>query len=493
MLNTSVMNSLILKLLSPNSTAIFGEASDHVRLATDIADSLIPYYGFLSRFIQEFVGFGPTDLIPVAILLFMLKHLWRGFVAFFKAWLSATIILEEHDQLFRKTLDWSTRQSALKRARHLQAVSRRNINQHEEESTESYSPEPFFHFGKWDAEKPPTYQPPVETTFWIWWRRHLFIVERRRVRSQATILRDPEKEYVVFRTPGFSTRPIQMLIQEIKRSDVRNLTTAKYPSSKESSRFRSSPWTVVSVGPARHIESVYLAQQKRGDIVNDMNAFLLPKNERWYKKKGIPYRRGYLFYGPPGTGKTSLSVALAGLFGLDIHVISLVDFTLTDGDLNHLFNNLPQKSIVLLEDIDCAHLRRHDEESSTDKGISLSGLFNAIDGAATNEGRLLIMTTNHRDRLDEALTRPGRVDMEVEFNLASRKQIHDMFTMFFDEYEPKGDENIASMAKKFSELVPAEKISTAEIQNFLIARKTEPKRVILEGKDWAENILKDKG
>ena len=35
------------------------------------------------------------------------------------------------------------------------------------------------------------------------------------------------------------------------------------------------------------------------------------RRKRWYKTRGVPYRRGYLLYGPPGTGKTSLIQALA--------------------------------------------------------------------------------------------------------------------------------------------------------------------------------------
>lgn len=53
--------------------------------------------------------------------------------------------------------------------------------------------------------------------------------------------------------------------------------------------------------------------------------------------------------------------------------------------------------------------------SSSRNLVTLSGLLNAIDGNASQEGRLLIMTSNDPDALDAALTRPGRIDKKVYF------------------------------------------------------------------------------
>lgn len=55
----------------------------------------------------------------------------------------------------------------------------------------------------------------------------------------------------------------------------------------------------------------------RDDIID------FQKNEDWYKKRGVPYRRGFLLYGPPGTGKTSFINAIAGDLRLNLCVLSL--------------------------------------------------------------------------------------------------------------------------------------------------------------------------
>ena len=64
-------------------------------------------------------------------------------------------------------------------------------------------------------------------------------------------------------------------------------------------------------------------------------------------------------------------------------------------------------------------------------GCSVAGLLNAIDGVAAQEGRMLFMTTNHLERLNEALIRPGRVDVRLEFTHASAEQITDFFVRFY--------------------------------------------------------------
>ncbi len=177
-------------------------------------------------------------------------------------------------------------------------------------------------------------------------------------------------------------------------------------------------WVKIAERPCRPLSTVVLSEKSKTEVLSDINEYLNPETARWYANRGIPYRRGYLFYGPAGTGKTSLTFALAGVFGLDIHVVSLLEPTLTEEELGMLFTTLPARCIVLLEDIDTAGLIREDAEGDEKaegregrkarsgdggdwnvvdltkalkkanrigdedkKGISLSGLLNIIDGA----------------------------------------------------------------------------------------------------------------
>jgi len=77
--------------------------------------------------------------------------------------------------------------------------------------------------------------------------------------------------------------------------------------------------------------------------------------------------------------------------------------------------------LLLLEDVDAVFRERRPEDD-TRSGVTFSVLRDAIDGVAAQENRILVMTTNHYDRLDAALIRPGRVDVEEYFGPADAEQ-----------------------------------------------------------------------
>lgn len=185
-------------------------------------------------------------------------------------------------------------------------------------------------------------------------------------------------------------------------------------------------WTPVGSRPIRPLSTVVLPRNKACELLADCREFL--DSEDWYAHHGIPYRRGYLLYGPPGTGKTSLVMSLAGELRLDIYVVTLSSPAMGDETLRQLLNTAAPRSILLLEDVDAAFL---DREAAAGSKLTFSGLLNAIDGVAAQEGRLLFMTTNHIERLNSALIRPGRVDYRLELTYADRYQTKQLFINFY--------------------------------------------------------------
>ena len=252
---------------------------------------------------------------------------------------------------------------------------------------------------------------------------------------------------------------IKELLEEAQRAFLEKdgKKTIIYRGSKSGSG-ADPRWVRCMSRPPRPLSTVVLDEAQKNNFIDDIKDYLHPSTRRWYSNRGIPYRRGYLFHGPPGTGKTSLCYSVAGLFGLKIYVVSLNSASLTEDGLAGLFQDLPRRCIVLLEDIDTAGMaaKRADEPAPTEeaaakaktedqsanntsttppKGISLSALLNIIDGVASAEGRLLVMTTNHIERLDKALRRPGRVDLTIGFGFADTPTIQGLYRAIYTRLE----------------------------------------------------------
>ncbi|KAJ9090724.1 hypothetical protein QFC19_009466 [Naganishia cerealis] len=182
----------------------------------------------------------------------------------------------------------------------------------------------------------------------------------------------------------------------------------------------------------RDLGSVVLADGVAEHVVTDLRRFL--GRGKWYAERGIPYRRGYLFHGPPGSGKTSFIQALAGALSYNICLLNLSERGLTDDKLNYLLGIAPERSFILLEDIDAAFNKRvQTSEDGYKSAVTFSGLLNALDGVASSEERIIFMTTNHYNALDPALIRPGRVDVRELIDDAMPEQAERLFIKFYGE------------------------------------------------------------
>ncbi|KAK9387781.1 BCS1 N terminal-domain-containing protein [Lipomyces mesembrius] len=222
----------------------------------------------------------------------------------------------------------------------------------------------------------------------------------------------------------------------------------------------------------RSLQSVILDRGVSERICVDVKDFL--DSGKWYADRGIPYRRGYLLYGPPGSGKSSFMQALAGDLDYNICILNLSEQNLTDDRLNHLMNHIPERSILLLEDIDAAFNKREQSDESGYKlsGVTFSGLLNALDGVTSSEERIIFMTTNHPEKLDPALIRPGRVDVRELIDNASEYQIRKMFLRFYEG----ADGLCEKFVTKVIELgVP---VSTAQLQGLFVYNKNAPEKAL---------------
>jgi chaperone BCS1 len=186
----------------------------------------------------------------------------------------------------------------------------------------------------------------------------------------------------------------------------------------------------------RLLSSVFIPRKQKEEIVSHAEWFL--DNKKWYQDRGMPYRLGYLFYGPPGTGKSSMVMALGSHLNKPIYVINPSALN-NESCLQQAMSNVSGGAIVLIEDIDVStkSFGMKAEEENTNKAsrtiISMSCLLNAIDGVASSENRILIMTTNKVDQLDPVLIRPGRIDRKFQIGLMEAQEVEDMARAFFPD------------------------------------------------------------
>ncbi|KAH7201217.1 P-loop containing nucleoside triphosphate hydrolase protein [Fusarium oxysporum] len=314
---------------------------------------------------------------------------------------------------------------------------------------------------------------------WFWADGKLFRIQGRRVTDYYNAARSDRIEYSLS-CFGNSAEPIKEILQTSMNDALKHemgKTSVWYP------KYQSAPqeWTKLALRASRSLGTLAIDSKIREDLLADINRYLQADSMKYYHKRGIPYRRGYLFHGPPGTGKTSLVHVIASVFGLPIFCLSLCAMALTDDSLISLTTNLPRRGILLIEDIDSAGLLR--TSSGSEHGVTLSGYLNATDGFSAPEGHILVITTNNRDSLDPAILRPGRVDYEVHLTNASRSQIEQLFR---SNYRSDNNGDIDSMAREFADRVPEFQLSPAEIQQYLLRLEYQnsPETAIEEIATW---------
>jgi len=110
------------------------------------------------------------------------------------------------------------------------------------------------------------------------------------------------------------------------------------------------PWQAAELGHPATFDTLAMEPELKKAILNDLDRFLRRKS--FYKKVGKAWKRGYLLYGPPGTGKTSLIAAMANYLRFDVYDLELSS-VFSNADLMQSLRNTSNRSILVIEDIDC--------------------------------------------------------------------------------------------------------------------------------------------
>ncbi|KAF7356935.1 putative mitochondrial chaperone BCS1-B [Mycena venus] len=406
---------------------------------------------------------------------------WNGFVdSFF-----LTAHFSEEDYPYDWLMHWLSKQPAWGRSREFEITTRSVGRNGEEDEDED---DTLVHGRR---KRKVAFQPSIDTTHTIYYRGHWLRITRTK--------RFPDYGH------GADLK-ISSLCSRQKREYEKDAEHRVHIFMADTTY---GCWRWNGARQKRPMSSIVLQPGVKDMLLADCKDFLC--SEEWYAER-------------------------AGELGLDIYVVSLSSKGMSDNTLTTLMGHVPTRCILLLEDLDAAFTRSVSRDASSTGAptsttssttqtttaesdgstLSLSGLLNSLDGVAAAEGRLLFCTTNHLERLDPALSRPGRMDVWVNFTHATKWQAEGIFKCFFP-YKPStvavasessatdvsqknlplpkrrasthaipvlSETEISELAKRFAAAIPEDELSVAALQGYLLKNKTRPRECVDEVDEW---------
>lgn len=514
--------------------------------ADAILEALIPGYGFFVHLIPSYfhVDISSYLFVLVASFAFWIYAVssFSGRLQSFFLLLATSVEIRYNDSLYNDTMRWVSNQSSLNHTKRSVGSTRKNFattmwdddgdgdeRDHSETDQLQFENDPTPFWIKWrNQEKVRTirYTPAPAHIHYFTYKGCLIALRRQPYKDTGSPwVANMEKLY--FYTAPWNRHVLESLLYNVQK-DSADHDKNRIVVNRGLKLGSSFQWTRVAFMRPRSLSTIVVDPEQKSKIIDDVQDYLHPRTRSWYQSRGLPYRRGYLFYGPPGTGKSSLCVGIASLACLPIFMVSLRANDLDEDSLVLLFQSLPKQCIVLFEDVDQAGIQKRstdsclqrnqngdeaeeicetDDHKRQSNGITLSAFLNVIDGVSAQEGRILIMTTNNIDQIDDALKRPGRVDMRILLGYANQWAVKEHFLIFY--LSPAEDitmgiqestssirplstpacpdwklGDIEDLGVTFANKVPPGHYTAAEIQNYLLLHKNDPVSAVRDVTEW---------
>jgi chaperone BCS1 len=329
---------------------------------------------------------------------------------------------------------------------------------------------------------------------------HYFIYKGYPITIDYTLektLYNDEKVHISLTKPGRSHKLFDELMKEladITKADENSDELFVYSFSLENHH-----WQKETAIRKRSFDTIFIEDGIKNKLLNHLDKFY--SSENWYHERGIPYQTGICLHGPAGTGKTSIVKGLASYYNKNLCILRSSEID----KLPIALKRLPEDSFIVIEDIDTSSIvmERNPEESleealynlgkkvvknneekevgvsiddipskegrfttddpgpapkSTTKSdnpkvaatalipsytkVLLSDVLNAMDGLISIEKRVIIFTTNHLDKLDRALIRPGRIDCLERIDYISYSQFERFCRVFYKDHITESEEQL---------------------------------------------------
>lgn len=437
--------------------------NDLVTNGLSIANNLWKMYAEMMKG-NPVIG-GAFTLYGMGVFTYVFKSIPSRIIAYIKYQFTVGVAIHNNDMLFNYACDWLEKGNKVFRCKSFTAMMLQGRAKNSVLISVGNGNHIFFHKGR---------------PFWL-----------SRIEKEAQNTTD-RKESLFVSTIGWKPDSIRDFLQEVIPQPKAESDTAIFT-------FADSYWYSSTSKTRRKLDSVVLTDVNEKLIRDHITQY--NNSQEWYRQHRIPWRTGIILEGPPGTGKSTLSLALAGEFDCSLFMANLSG--MSDDRLMKMFKGLPPKSIMLIEDIDSYGIAKSrkkvkakvagddavtgskkpeaadDDKDEGEKLFgSLSGLLNAIDGICSTEDRILIATTNHLEKLDPALIRPGRFELILKIDNLNDETARKMFKKFYPNFKVPGSFKIR------------EGVSPVQFQTLAIGNKSNP-QVLLDFCDDSNFVHKN--
>lgn len=350
---------------------------------------------------NQFLG-GAIAAWVLGVVTYLCRSIPNSLFQYGKKQLTTTLTITSYHDVFHDTMQWLGEKGYAKKFRRVKLSN-----------------------GRWGNDG--MYKSLGYGRHFFWYKYRLMTVELDRESTD----RNEDKELITFIKFGRSHKLLDRLVEEIKASKQKDDSLLNVR------MWDSDYWGGSKAQPVRPEESIYLAEGVKEKLWEALDTFM--GNEEFYKLHGVPYHFGILLHGPPGTGKTSVVKALASYLKQDLNILKSSDL----GKLGEAASELKPKQIMLVEDFDsyCPATSGDGAKEEDDilKGFMLMGdsglssLLNNLDGVTSTHGRIVVFTTNHLDKIDPAVLRPGRIDVKIEIGYVDDHGMDKFLIAFFDK------------------------------------------------------------
>jgi len=197
-------------------------------------------------------------------------------------------------------------------------------------------------------------------------------------------------------------------------------------------------------------EEVYI----KGEILERIVGLFLSLKKGKFPGNKPP--RGLLFYGPPGTGKTLLMKTLANKLGLSEPIMirgpEIISqyYGKSEARLRQIFTLAKERAedenlaIIYIDELDSLAPRRDLTKGELEQRMvgQLLSLMDGLEKEVSKGHVIVIGSTNRPESLDPALRRPGRFDLEIEFDPPNADEREKILKIILDNYAPERYKNV---------------------------------------------------